>query len=168
MTVRDYNWGNNWNRTSRDITQHKIICLSWYEHNLSICSQHEKEKIDMWLLEGLSVSMLHHRTSHLQGCYLHVPFSYSQFSQYTIMEFQFNFISSCSILSRFFEFKSDDKLQVIWIRWKISSYQFNITFVKFSGSLPNFWGRPKSVWKSCALNSIQFQFVWTLIFSKGF
>ena len=62
------------------------------------------------------------------------PFSYTQFSQYTIMEFQSNFIPSCSILPCFFEFKSNEKLQVTWIRWKISSYQFNLTFVKFSES----------------------------------
>ena len=55
--------------------------------------------------------MLRHRTSHLQGYYLEYPFSYSRFSQYTIMEFQSNFIPSCSILSCFLEFKSNDKLQ---------------------------------------------------------
>ena len=68
---------------------------------------HEKEKLDM--TSGGPVSMLHHRT-YLQGYYL--PFFYTQFSQYTIMEFQSNFIPSCSTLPCFFEFKSNDKLQV--------------------------------------------------------
>ena len=98
---------------------------------------------DFW---RASVSMLHHKTTFKDIIY---PFSYTQFSQYTIMEFQSNFILSCSILSCFFECKSNDKLQVIWIRWKISSYQFNLTFVKFSGSLPNFWGRPNCLKKLC-------------------
>ena len=113
MTVKDYNFRNNWNRTSRDITQHKIIYLSWYVHNLSICSQHEKEKIDMWLLEGLCLNAS--SKDCLQGYYLPF-FLYSILTNIQLWNFNpisFQVTQSClaslNLMISFKSFESDGK-----------------------------------------------------------